>query len=48
MPHRDGEPTHYIRPPKNGMGYKVVTKQEREHTPPALAAWLVDVARRAA
>ncbi len=25
---------------------KIVTKAEREHTPPELAAWLVEVARR--
>jgi hypothetical protein len=26
---------------------KIITKAEREHTPPAFAAWLVEVARRA-
>lgn len=46
MPRRDGKPTHYIRPAKNGTGAKVVTKAEREHTPPELAAWLVEAARR--
>ena len=46
-----GEPTHYIK--RNSIGYRPsaqrlphVTKAEREHTPPALAAWLVELARR--
>lgn len=47
MPPR-GEPTGVIKPqrgvPRDHR--KIVTKAEREHTPPALAAWLVDLARR--
>lgn len=50
MPAR-GEPTHYIK--RNSKGYRPsaqslphVTKAEREHTPPALAEWLVELARR--
>lgn len=42
------EPTGLIKPqrgiPRDGR--KIVTKAEREHTPPPLAVWLVDVARR--
>jgi hypothetical protein len=45
------EPTHYIK--SNRRGYRPsarklphVTHAEREHTPPELAAWLVEVARR--
>ena len=49
MPPR-GEPTGVIKPqrgvPRDGR--KIVTKAEREHTPPAFAAWLVDLARRCA
>ncbi len=47
MPAR-GEPTGVIKPqrgiPRDDR--KIVTKAEREHTPPALALWLVDLARR--
>lgn len=43
-----GEPTGLIKPtrgvPRDGR--KIVTKAEREHTPPEFARWLVDVARR--
>jgi hypothetical protein len=46
-----GEPTHYIK--SNRSGYRPsarklphVTHAEREHTPPALAEWLVELARR--
>lgn len=46
MPFRDGKPTHVIKPRKNGTGAMIVTKSEREHTPPALAAWLVELAKR--
>lgn len=48
-----GEPTHYIK--RNRKGYRpssqslpTVTHAEREHTPPALAAWLVQVAQQCA
>ena len=47
LPHR-GEPTGVIKPqrgiPRDGR--KIVTKAEREHTPPELALWLVELARR--
>jgi len=43
-----GEPTGLIKPqrgiPRDGR--KIVTKAEREHTPPDLARWLVELARR--
>lgn len=45
MPRRTGRPTHYIKPPRNGEGFKIVTKSDREHTPPDLCRWLVDLAR---
>lgn len=49
MPPR-AEPTGVIKPqrgvPRDGR--KIVTKAEREHTPPALADWLVELARRCA
>ena len=45
-----GEPTGVIKPqrgvPRDGR--KIVTKAEREHTPPAFAAWLVELAKRCA
>lgn len=46
MPRRQGQPTHVIKPMKNGTGAKICTKPEREHTPPALAKWLVELACR--
>jgi hypothetical protein len=46
IPRRVGAPTHCIRPTKSYPRLPSVTKAEREHTPPALAAWLVEVARR--
>ena len=55
MPVRFGEPTHVIDRPgrtrkkhrPNSAGYKPwVSKSEREHSPPAFAAWLIEVARR--
>lgn len=46
MPHRDGTPTHCIRPTKSYPRLPSVTKPEREHTPQKLAAWLVELARR--
>jgi len=49
MPPR-GVPTGVIKPqrgvPRDGR--KIVTKAEREHTPPQLAEWLVELARRCA
>jgi hypothetical protein len=41
------EATHCIRPTKSYSRLPSVTKAEREHTPPELARWLVEVARRA-
>jgi hypothetical protein len=46
IPVRHGSPTHCIRPTKAYPRLPSVTKPEREHTPPALAQWLVDLARR--
>lgn len=42
-----GEATGVIKP-RRGVPrtLKIVTKAEREHTPPALARWLIDLARR--
>lgn len=48
FPVRDGRPTHCIRPTKGAPRLPTVTKAEREHTPPALCTWLVEVARRCA
>jgi hypothetical protein len=46
MPPR-GEPTGVIKPQRGvPRTLKIVTKAEREHTPPDLAAWLVDLAAR--
>lgn len=38
--------THCIRPTKSYPRLPSVTKREREASPPAFAAWLVDLARR--
>ena len=46
MPRRPGKPTHVVKPRKNGTGAKIITKSEREHTPPDFARWLVDLATR--
>src|SRR6185437_12218151 len=46
VPEREGKPTHCIRPTKAYPRLPSVTKPEREKTPPAFAAWLVEVARR--
>lgn len=40
-----GTPTHVIRGDADAV-LPSVTKAEREHTPPELAAWLVEIARR--
>jgi hypothetical protein len=48
IPYQIGEPTHVIQSRKR-VGYRPhVSKAEREHTPLALAEWLVKVARKAA
>jgi hypothetical protein len=48
IPMRMEEVTHCIRPTKSYPRKPSVTKPEREHTPPALAAWLCDLATRCA
>ena len=48
MPKRDGKPTHCVRPTKSYPRLPSITKAEREHTPPDLARWLVELARRCA
>ena len=46
MPLVLGRATHCIRPTKSYPRLPSVTKAEREHTPPDLAEWLVELARR--
>ncbi|OZI21757.1 hypothetical protein CAL18_12600 [Bordetella genomosp. 7] len=46
IPQRAGRPTHCVRPTKSHPRLPSITKAEREHTPPDLACWLVEVARR--
>lgn len=46
LPWREGRPTHCVRPTKSYPRLPSITKAEREHTPPALAEWLVGIARR--
>jgi len=46
MPIRGGRPTHCVRPTKSYPRLPSITKREREATPPAFAAWLVELARR--
>ena len=48
IPLRIGRATHCIRPTKSYPRLPSVTKAEREHTPPDLARWLVDLAARCA
>lgn len=48
IPVREGRPTHCVRPTKSYPRLPSITKREREHTPDALAAWLVDVAKQCA
>ena len=44
LPYRMDEPTHVVQSRKQ-TGYRPhITKAEREHTPPALAKWLVELA----
>lgn len=44
-----GEPTGVVKPQRGvPRTLKIITKAEREHTPPQLAAWLVDLAKRCA
>lgn len=46
IPRRPGKPTHCVRPTKSYPRLPSITKPEREHTPPALAEWLVELAKR--
>ena len=46
VPRREGRATHCVRPTKSYPRLPSITKAEREHTPPELAVWLVDLARR--
>lgn len=46
MPLKIGRATHCIRPTKSYPRLPSVTKAEREHTPPELAEWLCELARR--
>lgn len=48
IPRRPGRPTHCVRPTKSYPRLPSITKSEREHTPPPLAEWLVELARRCA
>lgn len=45
IPVRSGRPTHCVRPTKSYPRLPSITKAEREHTPPDLCSWLVDVAK---
>lgn len=46
IPARPGKASHCIRPTKSYPRLPVVTKAEREHSPPAFARWLVEIAVR--
>lgn len=46
MPRREGRATHCVRPTRAYPRLPSITKAEREHTPPDLARWLVELARR--
>ena len=48
MPRREGKATHCVRPTKAYPRLPSITKAEREQTPPDLAVWLVELARRCA
>jgi hypothetical protein len=45
LPIRGGSPTHCVRPTRAYPRLPSITKREREATPPAFAAWLVELAR---
>jgi hypothetical protein len=50
IPYVMGEATHVVASSRNRQKLRMVpeiSKAEREHTPPALAEWLVELARRA-
>jgi hypothetical protein len=44
LPYRMDEPTHVVQTTKRNGGRPHITKAEREHTPPELALWLVELA----
>lgn len=46
IPRREGRATHCVRPTKSYPRLPSITKAEREHTPPELARWLVELASR--
>lgn len=46
IPKREGRATHCVRPTKSYPRLPSITKPEREHTPPDLARWLVELASR--
>ena len=46
MPHREGKATHCVRPTRTYPRLPSITKREQEQTPPDLAIWLVELARR--
>ena len=46
IPVRQGSATHCVRPAKSYPRLPSITKPEREHTPPELARWLVELASR--
>lgn len=46
MPIRLGEATHVVQSRKRQDYRPHITKAEREHTPPDLALWLIELARR--
>lgn len=48
IPRRPGRATHCVRPTRSHPRLPSITKAEREHTPPELARWLVELARRCA
>jgi len=48
IPRRTGKPMHCVRPTRSYPRLPSITKAGREHTPPPLAEWLVELARRTA
>ena len=46
LPYRMDEPTHVVQSRKRTGCRPHITKAEREHTPPELARWLVDLAAK--
>ena len=46
IPRRFCPITHVVRPNKNMMGAKIITKKKREATPVQFATWLIELANR--